>query len=341
LDGQIVREEQLDPYVFGAPVHPALLHQVVTAQLVNRRQGNANTRTRSEVSGGNRKPYRQKGTGRARQGSTRAPQWRGGGTVFGPQPHAYERAIPRKMRRIAIRSALSDKAANGRILLMDSVNFEEPNTKDMEALLANLPLERHILLLMPERDENVVRSARNIHRIKLGHVSSINVVELLKYDHLLMPLASVVRIVRMFGQEADDALQMKRHPRVVERRRARRARTNGQATVPAVETAAPAPTRTAKTATSAKPAAATATEPPAAAPKRPTRAAATSVAPATPPAEPAQPAQPAQPARTAQSARTAQTPEATEATKATEATETEGSSGTPSSTRKTSRGQEA
>ena len=241
MDGQIVREVELDPYVFGAAVHPALLHQVVTAQLVNRRQGTANTKTRSEVSGGNRKPYRQKGTGRARQGSTRAPQWRGGGSVFGPRPHAYERKIPRKMRRIAIRSALSDRAANGRILLMDSLTFEEPRTKDMEALLANLPLERHVLLLLPERDENVILSARNIHRVKVGNVSSVNVVEILKYDHLLMPVASVDRIVETFGQDADDALQARRHPRVVARRQARRAAAaraaSGETTAPAAETA--------------------------------------------------------------------------------------------------------
>jgi large subunit ribosomal protein L4 len=243
MDGQIVREVELDPYVFGAPVHPALLHQVVTAQLVNRRQGTANTKTRAEVSGGNRKPYRQKGTGRARQGSTRAPQWRGGGAVFGPQPHAYERKIPRKMRRIAIRSALSDRAANGRILLMDSLTFEEPRTKAMEALLANLPLKRHVLLLLPERDENVILSARNIHRVKLGHVSSLNVVEILKYDHLLMPVASVDRIVETFGQDADDALQMRRHPRVVARRQARRAAAarDKAAAIAAAQTPAPAP----------------------------------------------------------------------------------------------------
>jgi len=222
-DGNVVREEQLDPYVFGAPVNTALLHQVVTAQLTNRRQGNADTKTRSDVSGGNRKPYRQKGTGRARQGSTRAPQWRGGGTVFGPQPHAYERAIPRKMKRIAIRAALSDKAANGRILLMETLTFEEPRTRDMENLLAALPLERHVLLLMPERDENVIRSARNIHRVKLGHVASTNVVDLLKYDHVLMPVGTIEKLVTMFGEAADDAVQMKRHPRVVLRRQKRRA----------------------------------------------------------------------------------------------------------------------
>lgn len=222
MDGNVVREEQLDPYVFGAPVNVGLLHQVVTSQLVNRRQGNASTKTRSEVSGGGKKPYRQKGTGRARQGSARAPQWRTGGTVFGPQPHSYERKVPRKMRRIAIRAALSDKAANGRILLMDELTFDTPRTSDMENLLQSLPLERHVLLLMPERDENVILSAHNIQRVKLGHVDSTNVIELLKYDHLLMPVATVTRLIEMFGQEADDALALKRHPLVVARHQARR-----------------------------------------------------------------------------------------------------------------------
>lgn len=223
IDGNVLREEQLDSYVFGAPVNVGLLHQVVTSQLVNRRQGTADTKTRADVSGGGKKPYRQKGTGRARQGSPRAPQWRTGGTVFGPQPHSYERRVPRKMRRNAIRAVLSDKATNGRILLMDELTFETPQTRNMDQLLQNLPLERHVLLLMPERDENVILSARNLHQVKLGHVDSTNVVELLTYDHLLMPMAAVDRLVEMFGEAADDALQMKRHPRVVERRKARKA----------------------------------------------------------------------------------------------------------------------
>lgn len=222
MEGQILREANLDSYVFGAPINTAVLHQVVTAQFVNRRQGTASTKTRSFVSGGNSKPYRQKGTGRARQGSTRAPHWRGGGSVFGPRPHTYDRALPRRMKRLAIRSALSDKVANGRLLLMDALTFEAPRTKDMEALLNALPIERNVLVLMPERDENVIYSARNIHRVKMGHVSSINVVELLKYDMVLMPVATVERIVEMFGAEADDALVAKRHPRAAARRKARR-----------------------------------------------------------------------------------------------------------------------
>jgi large subunit ribosomal protein L4 len=229
MDGQIVREEHLDNYVFGSPINTAVLHQVVTAQLVNRRQGTASTKTRAEVSGGGKKPYRQKGTGRARQGSTRAPHWRGGGTVFGPRPHAYERAIPRKVKRLAIRSALSDKAANGRILLMDSIEINEPRTKDMEALIAKLPITRTVLLLLPERNENVILSARNLPSIKLGNVESTNVIELLKYDHLLMPVETARRLVKRFGRDADDRLQLKRHPNVVLRRKAREARADAKA----------------------------------------------------------------------------------------------------------------
>jgi len=251
MDGQIVREEHLDNYVFGAPINTAVLHQVVTAQLVNRRQGTASTKTRAEVSGGGKKPYRQKGTGRARQGSTRAPHWRGGGAVFGPRPHAYERAIPRKMKRIAIRSALSDKAANGRILLMERIEITAPRTKDMEALLSNLPITRTVLLLLPERDENVVLSARNIPAIKLGHVDSTNVVELLKYDHLLMTLETARILVKKFGRDADDRLQMKRHPNVVLRRRARAAHEAAKLATPGKTAATAKPARTAKAATAA------------------------------------------------------------------------------------------
>ncbi len=229
MEGQILREADLDNYVFGAPVNTAVLHQVVTAQFVNRRQGTASTKTRATVSGGNSKPYRQKGTGRARQGSTRAPQWRGGGSVFGPRPHTYDRSIPRRVKRLAIRSALSDKVANGRLLLMESLDFAAPRTKDMLALLSALPIERNVLVLMPERNENVIFSARNIHRVKMGHVASINVIELLKYDMVLAPLATIERIVEMFGAEADDALVAKRHPRAAARRKARREMEAAQA----------------------------------------------------------------------------------------------------------------
>jgi large subunit ribosomal protein L4 len=253
MAGAVLRQEQLDKYVFGAPVNTALLHQVVTAQLTNRRQGNADTKTRAEVSGGNKKPYRQKGTGRARQGSTRAPHFTGGGVVFGPQPHEYERKIPRKMKRLALRAALSDKARNGRILLVENFELEDAKTRVMRDFLATLPLERHVLILLPERDETLYRAAGNVHQAKLGNVASINVVDLLKYDHLLMPVASVEKIVTMFGEEADEALQMKRHPRVVLRRRASRA-----AAAPGTGTRA-ATSKSSATASATKPATASTT----------------------------------------------------------------------------------
>lgn len=261
MSGNVVRQHGLDSYVFGAPINVGLLHQVVTAQLVNRRQGNASTKTRAEVSGGNKKPYRQKGTGRARQGSTRAPHFRGGGTVFGPRPHAYERSLPRKIKRHAIRAALSDKAGNGNILLLETLTFEEPRTKSMLDLLAALPLERNTLVLMPARDENVILSARNIRHVEIGHVASINVVELLKHEHLVMPVATVDRIVEMFGAEADDRIALKRHPGPIFRKRARRAA--------AIEAAAASRATPAKAEPKAAPAA-TQKATSAAAPKTPT-----------------------------------------------------------------------
>ena len=125
MDGEVVTEVELNPSVFGMPVNTAVLHQVVTVQLLNRRQGNASTKTRSEVSGSTKKLYRQKGTGRARQGSARAPHRRGGGVVFGPHPHPYHATAPRKMRRLALLSALSDKAANDQIIVLDELALEE------------------------------------------------------------------------------------------------------------------------------------------------------------------------------------------------------------------------
>jgi large subunit ribosomal protein L4 len=179
----------------------AVLHQVVTAQLVNRRQGNASTKTRAEVSGGNKKPYRQKGTGRARQGSTRAPQFRHGGVVFGPKPHTYHHDVPRKMRRLAIRSALSDKVANEKLIVINDLTMEAPRTKDMLAILNKLPIEgKRVLMMLPKRDENVLLSIRNIPSAKAQHVASINVVELLKHDCLIMPVKTVRWLEMVFGE---------------------------------------------------------------------------------------------------------------------------------------------
>src|SRR6266700_8392540 len=137
--GEAIEELELSEQVFGVIPNMAVLHQVVVAQLVNRRQGNASTKTRSEVRGGGKKPYRQKGTGRARQGSIRAPQYRGGGTVFGPKPRRYHHDVPKKMRRLAIRSALSDKVANENLIVVKDLTLDAPRTKDMLAILEKLP----------------------------------------------------------------------------------------------------------------------------------------------------------------------------------------------------------
>ncbi len=208
MAGEAVEELELSEQVFGIEPHMAVLHQVVTAQLVNRRQGTASTKTRAEVSGGNSKPYRQKGTGRARQGSTRSPQFRHGGTVFGPRPHPYHHDVPKKMRRLAIRSVLSDKVINNQLVVLQNLSLEAPRTKEMLALLERLPLHgKRTLMMLPRRDENVVLSARNIATAKVQHVSSINVVELLKHDNLVMPLETVRWIEMVFGEglSAEDA----------------------------------------------------------------------------------------------------------------------------------------
>ena len=200
--GEAIKQLELSEQVFGVIPNTAVLHQVVTAQLVNRRQGNASTKTRSEVSGGNKKPYRQKGTGRARQGSTRAPQFRHGGVVWGPKPHPYHHDVPRKMRRLAIRSVLSDKVANDNLIVVDELTLEQPRTKEMLELLSKLPSAagKKVLMMLPKRDENVVLSTRNIPTAKVQHVSSINVVELLKHDYVVMPVKTVRWLELVFGE---------------------------------------------------------------------------------------------------------------------------------------------
>jgi large subunit ribosomal protein L4 len=210
--GEALEEVELSEQVFGVTPNMAVLHQVVTAQLVNRRQGNASTKTRAEVSGGNKKPYRQKGTGNARQGSTRAPQYRHGGTVFGPKPHPYHHDVPKKMRRLAIRSVLSDKVANESLIVVDNLSLEQPRTRDMIELLDNLPIggdasqeaqqgpKRRVLMILPHRDENIVLSIRNVPTAKVQHVCSINVIELLKHDYVVMPVQTVRWLELVFGE---------------------------------------------------------------------------------------------------------------------------------------------
>lgn len=199
MAGEKVDERDLPANLFEVPVNEAVLYQAVVRQLANARQGTADTKTRSDVSGGGRKPWRQKGTGRARQGSTRAPQWRGGGIVFGPHPRSYRQKMPKKMRHLALKSALSDKAISGQVVLLDELRMAEPRTRDFAMVLDNLPVDSNALILLPERDITVEKSARNLPYVKTLRADCLNVLDLLYYDYLVMPLAALQVLESIWG----------------------------------------------------------------------------------------------------------------------------------------------
>jgi large subunit ribosomal protein L4 len=203
LQGETVGETELRDDVFAAPINQAVMHQALVRQLANARQGTHKTRGRSEVSGGGRKPWRQKGTGRARHGSIRAPQWRGGGTVFGPQPRSYRQRMPRKMRRLALRSALSVKAAEEHILVVDNLALPEPKTKVMQDVLERLVPEASVLILLADRNEEVERSARNLPWVKILRAQYLNVRDLLGYDYVIMPLDAKAVIEGFLGESKE------------------------------------------------------------------------------------------------------------------------------------------
>ena len=170
---------------FGAEVKSHLFHQVVRMQLANRRRGTASTKTRGEVSGGGRKPWRQKGTGRARQGSTRSPLWRGGGVALGPRPRDYTYKLPKKVRRSALRSALSMKAQEGLLKVVDRLDIAAPKTKQMVGFLKDLGVEKAALILLVGDDSNVQLAARNLPHVKVLRVEGVNTYDLLAYDYLI------------------------------------------------------------------------------------------------------------------------------------------------------------
>ncbi len=199
MAGETVSEIELRDDIFGVEPHEAVMHQAVLRQLANARLGTADTKTRAEVSGGGRKPWRQKHTGRARQGSTRSPVWKGGGVVFGPHPRSYRMQMPRKMRRLALRSALSAKAADSSILLLENLALEAPKTSGMLDVLDNLQVQASALILLPEHDVNVEQSARNIPDVKTLQATCLNVVDILKYDKLIVPVKALEVIERILG----------------------------------------------------------------------------------------------------------------------------------------------
>lgn len=184
--GAVVDQAELDDTIWGIEPNIAVMHQALIRQLANARLGTHDTKTRGEVRGGGRKPWRQKGTGRARQGSIRSPQWTGGGVVWGPHPRSYKQDMPRKMRRLAIRSALSAKLRDERLTVIDGLAAVEPRTKAMKDVLATLPASRSMLLVLPGRVETVARGAGNLPDVMTIQAPNLNVRDVLKYDRLVV-----------------------------------------------------------------------------------------------------------------------------------------------------------
>jgi large subunit ribosomal protein L4 len=200
--GETVRTVELPPAIFEAPVNVDLMHQALVRQMANARLGTHSTKTRGEVSGGGRKPWRQKGTGRARQGSTRAPQWVGGGRVHTPHPRSYRQAMPQKMRRAALRSALTVKASEQGIVILDALTLPEPKTRLMAQALNRLVGESSALILIPEKSteyELVERSTNNIPDAKMLLAGYLNIHDLLGYDKLVLPLPALDVLVSILG----------------------------------------------------------------------------------------------------------------------------------------------
>lgn len=199
MDGETVGEIELSEQVFAAPVNEGLMHSAVLMYLANQRQGTSATKTRGMVRGGGRKPWRQKGTGRARQGSIRAPHWKGGGTVFGPTPRDYRLNMPKKARRKALCSALTTKVQEGDLLVLDQLQIEKPQTKAVVRLLEALKREGKALLVTGTHDANVYLSARNIPGVKTAAASDLNVYDVINHRNLIMTQAAVEKIEEVLG----------------------------------------------------------------------------------------------------------------------------------------------
>ena len=199
ITGKKVSEIELNEEIFGIKPNKELVHAAVVNYLANQRQGTQSTKTRAEVRGGGRKPWRQKGTGRARQGSIRAPQWIKGGIALGPKPRSYRYTINKKERRIAIKSVLSSKVLENTLTVVDKIAFDEIKTKNMVTALNNLKVEGKTLIMLPEKNENVQKSARNIEGVKTILVNTINVYDLLKYPKVIMTKDAVSKIEEVYA----------------------------------------------------------------------------------------------------------------------------------------------
>ncbi len=197
--GKAVGDVELSDELFAAPVNAAVLHQVVTAQLAGRRTGTHDTKTRGEVRGGGKKPYRQKGTGRARQGSTNAPHYRGGGAVFGPHPRSYEQRLPRKMKRLALRGALTAKLTDDQVKVIDAFGLGAIKTKELAGVLRALDASGRVLVVAPGRDQTLELSARNLPTVEVILADSLNVVDLINADLVLIEQPALSRMESVYG----------------------------------------------------------------------------------------------------------------------------------------------
>ena len=198
MEGNEVGKIDLNDAVFGVEVNEHLVHLAVVAQLANKRQGTQKAKTRSEVSGGGRKPWRQKGTGHARQGSTRSPQWKGGGTVFAPVPRDYTITLNKKEKRAALKSALTTRVQENKFIVVDELKLDEIKTKKFQTVLNNLKVSK-ALVVIGEDSENVVKSAKNIPSVKTAYVNTINVYDILKYNTVITTKAVVAKIEEVYA----------------------------------------------------------------------------------------------------------------------------------------------
>lgn len=200
VSGEVVGDIELNDNIFGIKINEQAMHLAVVNQLANRRQGTQSTKTKSEVRGGGIKPWRQKGTGRARHGSIRSAQWIKGGIIFGPKPRSFRYTLPKKLRRLALKSALSSKVSESGIYVIDELNFDEIKTKQIVQFLSDLKVDSNALIVLAEKNENVEKSARNIQGIKTSFVNTINVFDLLKYDKLILTKDAVSKVEEVYAK---------------------------------------------------------------------------------------------------------------------------------------------
>lgn len=198
VSGEQIGDIELSDDIFGIEVNTHVMYEAVKAYLANQRQGTQSAKTRSEVRGGGRKPWRQKGTGRARQGSIRSPQWKGGGVVFAPKPRDYSIRLPKKVKRLALKSAFSSKVESNEIIVVDELNLMTPKTKDMIRILDNLKVGKKALIVIPGKDENIYKSARNIPGVKTSAVNTLNVYDILNHDSFVITKDAVSKVEEVY-----------------------------------------------------------------------------------------------------------------------------------------------